>query len=132
MNIDNDVVTTSDEKFTRKILLCNSVLQSENDSLLIVPLPRAIKKNEKLVFQAQTLEFDDNNVLQSEKINSKSSGYLDSYSDSLFICQTMRYQTCDNSIYAVISIHCNCRQLVKATQSNAIFTFQYWIACKER
>ena len=126
MVVQDDILRN--EIYTREILLCDSVLQGENDSLLIVPLPRTVQKGEKIVFQALSLVLDQNTIFTSEKLNNKSSGFLDSFSHGLFICQIMRYQTCGDQIYAVVSIHCNQKQNLKGS---FVFSFRYWLTRKD-
>lgn len=119
------------EPFVREILLCDTVLKGESDSILEIPLPRAVTSDEQVYFEAIFLSLDTNVVLGSEITNSKASKLLNSFSDGLFVCQVMRYGHYRDTDYAIISIHSN--QTIsyqgdaKKSNGEAVFAFRYWI-----
>ena len=120
------------DSYVREILLCDTILRCETDSLISIPLPHTINSGETVLFEALYLSLDTNVVLGKETVNSKQSGLLDSFSDGLFICQVMRYVTHNKIPYAVVSIHCNQLISYKSESENnrreAVFAFRYRIA----
>ena len=115
--------------YVREILLCDTILKGEADSMIALPLPRTVNHGEQVYFEAIYLSLDREVVLRADVVNSKTTNLLDQFSEGVLVCQVMRYATHDSIPYAVVSLHSNQVIYYKSDtfQGEAVFAFRYWV-----